>query len=96
MENNLPPVFTRIINLHKFEKMMKGKGVYMMNYSKNMEEFKYKLIYATLLEYIGDKYDIDFGEIPYEDTSKFIKYLVNVFNPLLEYQFNYLKKKYSR
>ena len=66
------------------------KGIPYIYYdSNNVDEFKYKLVTATLENYLHYKYNIDLETIPSEDVVSFTEYLVNTYDPLLkEYYYN--------
>ena len=49
-EHKLSPFFKRRIDHHKFEKMMRKGISYMYYESKNLEQFKYKLVIRINLE----------------------------------------------
>jgi len=92
-DKKLPSFFTRRIDHHKFEKMMRKGIPYVFYDSNSLEEFKYKLVEATLENYIHYKYDINIDVIPKEDVDTFIKYMIDVYDPLLTaYYRNFYKK----
>lgn len=92
-EKKLPSFFTRRIDHHKFEKMMRKGIPYIFHDSNSLQEFKYKLVEATLENYIYYKYNIDIDEIPQEDKDTFIRYMIEVYDPVLTaYYRNYYKK----
>ena len=66
------------------------KGIPYIYYdSNNVDEFKYKLVTATLENYLHYKYNIVLETIPSEDVVSFTEYLVNTYDPLLkEYYYN--------
>lgn len=66
------------------------KGIPYIYYdSNNVDEFKYKLVTATLENYLHYKYNIDLETIPSDDVVSFTEYLVNTYDPLLkEYYYN--------
>ena len=67
------------------------KGISYMYYeSKNLEQFKYKLVKATLENYIYYKYNIDiFDELPQDDVYNFIDYMIETYEPVLKmYYYN--------
>lgn len=67
------------------------KGISYMYYeSKNLEQFKYKLVKVTLENYIYYKYNIDiFDELPQDDVDNFIDYMVDTYEPVLKmYYYN--------
>lgn len=89
----LPSFYTRRIDHHKFEKMMRTGIPYIFHDSNSLEEFKYKLVEATLENYIHKKYAINIGELPQEDNDTFIKYMIEVYDPLLTaYYRNFYKR----
>jgi len=89
----LPSFYTRRIDHHKFEKMMRTGIPYIFHDSNSLEEFKYKLVEATLENYIHYKYEINIDELPQEDNDTFIKYMIGVYDPLLvAYYKNYYKR----
>ena len=66
---------------------------YIFHDSNSLEEFKYKLVEATLENYIHKKYAINIGELPQEDNDTFIKYMIEVYDPLLTaYYRNFYKR----
>jgi len=81
----LPAFFIRRIDQHKFEKMMRKGIQYIYHDSNSLEEFKYKLVEATLENYIYYKYNIDINldGISEEDKNTYIKYLMEVYDSLL-------------
>jgi len=86
---NIPPFFRRRIDHHKFEKMMRKGIPYIYYDSNNVDEFKYKLVTATLENYLHYKYNIDLEDLPSEDVISFTEYMVNTYDPLLkEYYYN--------
>ena len=89
----LPSFFTRRIDHHKFEKMMRKGIPYIFHDSDSLEEFKYKLVEATLENYIHYKYEINIDELPQEDKDTFIKYMIEVYDPVLTaYYRNFYKR----
>ena len=92
--NKLPYFFTRRVDHHKFEKMMR-KGIPYMYYDSNsLEEFKYKLVEATLENYIFNKYNIEIEkELPKEDIDTFVKHMISVYDPVLIMYYRNMKKK---
>ncbi len=92
-DQNIPPFFRRRIDHHKFEKMMRKGIPYIYYDSNNVDEFKYKLVTATLENYLHYKYDIDLETVPSDDVISFTEYLVNTYDPLLkEYYYNMRRK----
>ena len=88
-EHKLSPFFKRRIDHHKFEKMMRKGIIYMYHESKSLEEFKFKLVKATLENYIHYKYNIDIEELPHDDVDNFIDYMVDTYEPVLKmYYYN--------
>ena len=92
--NKLPYFFTRRIDHHKFEKMMR-KGIPYMYYDSNsLEEFKYKLVEATLENYVFKKYDIEIEkELPKEDIDTFVKHMISVYDSVLTMYYKTMKRK---
>ena len=82
--HNIPPFFRRRIDHHKFEKMMREGIMYMYYDSKSLEEFKWKLVQATLENYLHYKYEIDLETVPEDEVTDFIKYMIDVYDPLLK------------
>ena len=66
------------------------KGIiYMYQESNSLEEFKFKLVKATLENYIYYKYNIDIEELPHDDVDNFIDYMVDTYEPVLKmYYYN--------
>jgi hypothetical protein len=60
--------------------------------SNSVDEFKWKLVEATLENYIFYKYNINTDELPKEDVDKFIKYMIDVYDSLLVVYYNNMKK----
>jgi len=88
-EHKLSPFFKRRIDHHKFEKMMRKGIIYMYQESNSLEEFKFKLVKATLENYIYYKYNIDIEELPHDDVDNFIDYMVDTYEPVLKmYYYN--------
>ena len=93
-DHKLSPFFKRRIDHHKFEKMMRTGISYMYFESKNIEQFKYKLVKVTLENYIYYKYNIDIEELPQDDVDNFIDYMVDTYEPLLKtYYYNERKNR---
>jgi hypothetical protein len=87
--HNIPPFFKRRIDHHKFEKMMRKGISYMYYESQNVVEFKYKLVFATLENYLHDKYNIELTDVPSEDVVSFVEYMIDTYDPLLaQYYYN--------
>jgi hypothetical protein len=88
-EHKLSPFFKRRIDHHKFEKMMRKGIIYMYYESKSLEEFKFKLVKATVENYIHYKYNINIEDLPHNDVDNFIDYMVDTYEPLLKtYYYN--------
>ena len=88
-DQNIPAFFRRRIDHHKFEKMMRQGIPYVYYDSNNVDEFKFKLVTATLENYLHYKYNIDLETVPSEDVISFTEYLVDTYDPLLkEYYYN--------
>ena len=94
-EHNIPPFFRRRINHHKFEKMMRQGIMYIYYDSKSLEEFKWKLVQATLENYLHYKYEIDLDTVPEDEVTDFIKYMIDVYDPLLK-SYYYSARKEGR
>ena len=93
-EHKLSPFFKRRIDHHKFEKMMRQGISYMYFESTNVEQFKYKLVKATLENYIHYKYNIDIDELPQDDVDNFIDYMIETYEPVLKmYYYNERKSR---
>ena len=93
-EHKLSPFFKRRIDHHKFEKMMRQGISYMYFESTNVEQFKYKLVKATLENYIHYKYNIDIEELPQDDVDNFIDYMIETYDSLLKmYYYNERKSR---
>ena len=91
-EHDIPNFFKRRVDHHKFEKMMRKGISYMFYESNSVDEFKWKLVEATLENYIFYKYNINTDELPKEDVDKFIKYMIDVYDSLLVVYYNNMKK----
>jgi len=88
-EHKLSPFFKRRIDHHKFEKLMRKGIIYIYNESNSLEEFKFKLVKATLKNYIHYKYNINIEDLPHDDVDNFIDYMVDTYEPLLKtYYYN--------
>ena len=88
-DHNIPPFFKRRIDHHKFEKMMRQGISYVYYDSKSLQEFKWKLVQATLENYLHYKYEIELNTIPVYDVADFIKYMVDTYDGLLvQYYYN--------
>jgi len=88
-EHKLSPFFKRRIDHHKFEKLMRKGIIYIYNESKSLEEFKFKLVKATLKNYIHYKYNINIEDLPHDNVDNFIDYMVDTYEPLLKtYYYN--------
>lgn len=93
-DHNIPPFFRRRIDHHKFEKMMRQGIMYIYYDSKSLEEFKWKLVQATLENYLHYKYEIDLNTVPEDEVTDFIKYMIDVYDPLLKsYYYNERKSR---
>ena len=93
--HNIPPFFRRRIDHHKFEKMMREGIMYMYYDSKSLEEFKWKLVQVTLENYLHYKYEIDLDTVPEDEVTDFIKYMIDVYDPLLK-SYYYSARKEGR
>ena len=61
------------------------EGIMYMYYdSKSLEEFKWKLVQVTLENYLHYKYEIDLDTVPEDEVTDFIKYMIDVYDPLLK------------
>ena len=88
-EHKISPFFKRRLDHHKFEKMMRSGISYMYFESKNLEQFKYKLVKATLENYIHYKYNLDIENLPKNDVDNFIDYMIETYDALLKmYYYN--------
>lgn len=88
-DHNIPSFFKRRIDHHKFEKMMRQGISYVYYDSKSLEDFKWKLVQATLENYLHYKYEIELYTIPVYDVTDFIKYMVDTYDGLLaQYYYN--------
>jgi len=93
-EHKISPFFKRRIDHHKFEKMMRKGIIYMYYESKSLDEFKFKLVKATLENYIHYKYNIDIEDLPHDEVDNFIDYMVEVYEPVLKmYYYNERKNR---
>ena len=93
-KQKLSPFFKRRIDHHTFEKMMKNGIIYMYFESKSVEEFKYKLVKATLENYIHYKYNIDIEDLPHDDVYNFIDYMIDTYDSVLKmYYYNERKNR---
>jgi hypothetical protein len=69
--------------------MMRTGIPYVYYDSSNVEEFKFKLVTATLENYLHYKYNIDLETVPSEDVVSFVEYMVDTYDPLLaQYYYN--------
>lgn len=82
-DSELPSSFRRRLDLHKFEKNLKKGILYVYYQSNSLEEFKNKLVQATLENYMFHKYQKELFEFPETEINKTINYLIKVFDPLL-------------
>jgi hypothetical protein len=89
---NIDPYILRRLDLDKFNDLLDKGKVYMFYESNSLEEFKWKLVTATLENYHYYKYetDIDTSDGYFDQT---IQSLVNLFEPKLETLYNRLKKE---
>jgi len=90
-ENKLSPFLMRRIDLHKFEKMLKKGVPYIFYESQNLEEFKYKLIKATLENYIYYKYQENIEEMDNNQVDNFIEELIQIFDQFLKHLYTNFK-----
>lgn len=91
-EMGVPNFFKRRIDHHKFEKMMRKGISYMFYESNSLEEFKWKLVNATLENYIFYKYNINLEDIPQKDVDSYIEYMIETYDPLLVSYYNNMRK----
>jgi len=80
---NTSTFFKRRIDHHKFEKMLRQGISYIFYDSSSLKEFKWKLVEATLQNYIHYKYDFDIDKLPKDEVDNYIKYLIDQYDPLL-------------
>jgi hypothetical protein len=74
--------------------MMRKGIIYMYYESKSLEEFKFKLVKATVENYIHYKYNINIEDLPHNDVDNFIDYMVDTYEPLLKtYYYNERKNR---
>ena len=72
------------------------EGIMYMYYdSKSLEEFKWKLVQVTLENYLHYKYEIDLDTVPEDEVTDFIKYMIDVYDPLLK-SYYYSARKEGR
>jgi hypothetical protein len=88
----LPPFYTRRIQHHSFEKLMRTGIQYSFYNSKSLEEFKYNLVKDTLDTYIDIKYEINTDTLPKEDNEMFISYMMQQYDHLLTMYYRKFKK----
>jgi hypothetical protein len=88
-KQKLSPFFKRRIDPHTFEKMMKNGIIYMYSESNSVEEFKYKLVKATLENYIHYKYNIDIEDLPHDDVYNFIDYMIDTYDSVLKMYYHH-------
>jgi hypothetical protein len=90
--HNISPFFLRRINQHKFEKTMR-KGISYIYYDSNgVDDFKWKLVKATLENYIFYKYNINIDELPTKEVDDYIEYMIDIYDPVLKaYYYNFRK-----
>lgn len=91
--HNIPPFFKRRIDHHKFEKMMRKGIPYIYYDSNNVDEFKYKLVTATLENYLHYKYNIELTDVPSEDVVSFVEYMIDTYDPLLVQYYHNMKRE---
>jgi len=91
-KSNLPASFKRRLDIHKFEKMLLKGSSYVYYDSNSLDEFKHKLIQATLENYLFYKYQNELEEFPESEIQNAVTYLINVFNPLLIAYYRNLKR----
>jgi hypothetical protein len=91
--HNIPPFFRRRIDHHKFEKMMRQGIPYVYYDSSNVEEFKFKLVTATLENYLHYKYNIELTDVPSEDVVSFVEYMVDTYDPLLVQYYRNMRRE---
>jgi len=71
---------------------MLKKGVpYIFYESQNLEEFKYKLIKATLENYIYYKYQENIEEMDNNQVDNFIEELIQIFDQFLKHLYTNFK-----
>jgi hypothetical protein len=89
---NVSTFFKRRIDHHKFEKMLRQGISYIFYDSSSLKEFKWKLVEATLQNYIHYKYDFDIDELPKDEVDNYIKYMIDLYDPLLFRYYHNQKK----
>ena len=89
---NTSTFFKRRIDHHKFEKMLRQGISYIFYDSSSLKEFKWKLVEATLQNYIHYKYDFDIDELPKDEVDNYIKYMIDLYDPLLFRYYHNQKK----
>ena len=78
-DKKMSPYFRRRIDLKKFEEQLNKGKVYVYYDSNSLKDYKWKLITATLENYIYYKYDTEIDRTNNE-TYETIDYLVDIFN----------------
>ena len=68
---------------------MKNGIIYMYSESNSVEEFKYKLVKATLENYIHYKYNIDIEDLPHDDVYNFIDYMIDTYDSVLKMYYHH-------
>ena len=91
--HNISPFFKRRIDHHKFEKMMRQGIPYVYYDSSNVEEFKFKLVTATLENYLHYKYNIELTDVPSDDVVSFVEYMVDTYDPLLAQYYRNMRRE---
>lgn len=89
---NISTFFKRRIDHHKFEKMLRKGITYIFYDSSSLEEFKWKLVKATLENYIHYKYGFDIDELPNDEVDNYIRYMIDQYDPLLFRYYHNQKK----
>lgn len=87
----IDPFIRRRVDLKKFKELFNQGKIYMFYESDSPEEFKWKLVTATLENYLYYQtgQDIDLSDGKYDST---VKSLINIFDDELESMYYDLKK----
>lgn len=81
-DKKMSPYFRRRIDLKQFEEQLNKGKVYVYYDSNSLKDYKWKLITATLENYIYYKYDTEIDRTS-NDTYETIENLVNIFDDKL-------------
>lgn len=88
-------IFFRRFKSHKFEKVLKQAAIHSFFDTTDKESFKFDLVGSAIDAYLYTKYKIETVNIfSGEDLKSLIKYLISLYEPLIDLYYKNLKKDY--